>query len=840
MTANDTARETEGYRPVDLREFTNAPASVLDDPHEMTLGDRVLHGIPFAFGDQDSALVLAKPGESQEVRIGADATWLVFAHAVLETDLYEGGSIGEPVGAYVVRYTDGSDVDVPLRQRYEVGPTPRKWLGHVTPLDWGQTPFLAVNDAEHELMDRVCGRYDDAGARLVEIEDPQSRVPYILPYRFYLWGWRNPHPEKTVERVEVRGGERHTLIVGAITRSLLEEEPLHRAVAREMLVRFEGGELDEQVEVRVDRGFATHTYLVNRTSGRNGPGAHGWGHPRSDASVGYTRVAASGSATVTVLRAGEPLASFRWGELVERGALSPADGISVELPAADRAWVTGEVRDADTGRLIACRMRFESVDGIPFAPYGHHAHINSDGGTWNLDIGGDVRLGAATYAFVDGRFEGWLPEGPVVVEISRGFTYRPIRRTIEVGPDARRFDFELERVFDPLARGYAGGDTHVHFVSTKGAELEGRAEDLQVVNLLQTQWGHLFTSTEEFSGRPEYSEGGDTVVFTGQENRTNMLGHINLLGLREPIMPWCTGGSEEGDLGGGLETTLSRWADECRAQGGTVVLAHFPVPYGETAALLATGRLDAVETIGFDHYNMGEYYRYLNAGFRIPLAAGTDKMTAEVPIGMMRTYAAVETPGAFDYWEWSRGIKRGDTLVTSGPLLWATLEGRSAGSTVSARAGERLTLSIELETVFPVSEIEVIVNGEISARIPVPAGELGHRVEHELAIEEDSWVAVRCFGSDEARHHDTWDRFVFAHTSPIYIATAGEYRRFDESTLRNLLLIVEGARRHVLERARTDWGGRTTHRHGREDHLAYLVEPFDEATSALHARLDSR
>lgn len=833
-----TTSKVEEYLPIDMRGSFNAPASTLEDPEEMTLGERVLHGIPFSFGTQEAALLLARPREAREIPIGEDARWLVFAHAVLETDLYEGGSIGEPVGAYRVRYSDGTEVQVELRQRYEIGPTPRKWLGHVTPLDWGQTPFLAVNDAEHELMDRICGRYDAAGARLVEIEDPQSRVPYVLPYRFYLWGWQNPHPERQIESVEVQGGERHTIVVGAITRSLLEEDPLHRAVAREMLVQLDG-EIDEHVEVRVDRGFATHTYLAGAMEDHSRVGAPGWGQLRTDLSIGYARVAASPSATVTVLQDEKELGTFRWGELLALGSLRPNDSLSVELPSADRTWVTGEVRDADTGEPIACRMRFESVEGIPYAPYGHHAHINSDGGTWNLDIGGDVRLGAATYAFVDGRFEGWLPDGTVVVEISRGFTYRPIRQTIEVSPESREFTFDLQRLFDPLARGYAGGDTHVHFVSTKGAELEGRAEDLQVVNLLQTQWGHLFTSTEEFSGRPEYSLGGDTVVFTGQENRTNMLGHINLLGLREPIMPWCTGGSEEADLGGGLETTLSRWADECRAQGGTVVLAHFPVPYGETAALLATGRLDAVETIGFDNYNMGEYYRYLNAGFQIPLAAGTDKMMAEVPIGMLRTYAAVEQPGAFDYWEWSRGVKKGDTMVSSGPMLWAKLNGLTAGSTVSARAGTPLTLTVDLETVFPVHEIEIIVNGEISARLSVPEGADRHSFSHELTVDEDSWVAVRCFGSDNARHYDTWDRFVFAHTSPIYVTTGTQYHRFDEATLRSMLLIVDGARRHIVERARIDWGGSASHRHGRADHLQYLLEPLDEATEALAERLRS-
>ncbi|WP_353987712.1 CehA/McbA family metallohydrolase [Ruicaihuangia caeni] len=828
---------TVEYEPIDLTPVFTAPADIMEDPHEITLGQRTLHGLPFSFGTPDAAFAIAAPGGAPvTVAVSDEARWLVFAHAVLEPHLFEGGSIGETVGAYRVVFDDGESVDVPLRQRFEIGPTPRKWSGRALPLDWGQTPFLAVNDAEHELMDRTCGRYDEAGARLVEIEDPQSRVPYVLPYRFYLWAWQNPRPDARIERIELRG-ERHTIVLGALTRSVLDEEPLIREVARETLFTFADGEADETVSIEVDRGSSTYLYKIARSQPHPGLDVSSWGGTRERDDIGYARIAAAPSATVTVRRGAEVLGSFRWRDLVEHGELAVSASVTAKLPSADRSWVTGEVRDADTGELVACRIRFESADGIPFAPYAHHAHINSDGGTWNLDIGGDVRLGAHTYAFIDGRFEGWLPDGEVAVELARGFTYRPVRRTITVGPDSTRFTLEVQREFDPLARGYAGGDTHVHFVSTKGAELEARAEDLEVVNLLQTQWGHLFTSTEEFSGRPEQSPDGRTIVFTGQENRTNMLGHINLLGIREPIFPWCTGGSEEADLGGGLETTLSRWADECHAQGGTVVLAHFPVPYGETAALLATGRLDAVETIAFDHYNMNEYYRYLNAGFRMPLAAGTDKMTAEVPIGMMRTYAAVDDPSQVDYWAWSRGIKSGNTMVTSGPLLWLTADGAPIGSVVQTASGSTVQLAIELETVFPVSEIEVIVDGRIEARLPVPEGATRHQVEHAITVHEDSWVAVRCFGRDAAKHHDNWERPVFAHTSPIYFATAGEYAKTDEGTLRNMLSIVEGARRYVTERARTNWAGSATQRHGQADHMAWLVEPFDEATRALHDRL---
>ena len=55
--------------------------------------------------------------------------------------------------------------------------------------------------------------------------------------------------------------------------------------------------------------------------------------------------------------------------------------------------------------------------------------------------------------------------------------------------------------------------------------------------------------------------------------------------------------ADEAELGGTLETTIADWADAAHAQGGTVVMPHLPNPNGEPAALIATGRADAVEMI---------------------------------------------------------------------------------------------------------------------------------------------------------------------------------------------------------------------------------------------------
>ena len=55
------------------------------------------------------------------------------------------------------------------------------------------------------------------------------------------------------------------------------------------------------------------------------------------------------------------------------------------------------------------------------------------------------------------------------------------------------------------AERWFSGDTHVHFLSTQGSHLEAQGEDLNVVNLLLSQWGSLFTNTEEFTGGPTVS-----------------------------------------------------------------------------------------------------------------------------------------------------------------------------------------------------------------------------------------------------------------------------------------------------------------------------------------------
>jgi hypothetical protein len=68
---------------------------------------------------------------------------------------------------------------------------------------------------------------------------------------------------------------------------------------------------------------------------------------------------------------------------------------------------------------------------------------------------------------------------------------------------------------------------------------------------------------------------------------------------------------------------------------------------GGPAVLISTRRADAIEMIRFGRYEHLTWYRYLNAGYRVPLVGGTDKMSSETPVGLLRTYVPVPGDESF-------------------------------------------------------------------------------------------------------------------------------------------------------------------------------------------------
>jgi hypothetical protein len=357
-----------------------------------------------------------------------------------------------------------------------------------------------------------------------------------------------------------------------------------------------------------------------------------------------------------------------------------------------------------------------------------------------------------------------------------------MRSVYSVGPDTEEITVEVEKVLPWREKGWVTGDTHVHFLSPISALLEGSAEGVNLVNLLASQWGELMTNVGDFDGKttwgsPEAGGDGEYLVRVGTENRQHILGHISLLGYSGPIIaPMTTGGPDEAALGDPIEILLTEWARQCKKQGGLVVLPHFPNPRAEHAASVVQGVIDAVELgtswtdlySGIDPYSLSDWYRYLNCGYRVAAVGGTDKMSASMPLGAVRTYAHIGADQPFTLEAWMDAVRRAETFVSYGPLLEFAVDGRRMGSRIALPpGGGSLDVTWQVASVtVPLSRVELVVNGEIrESRAVAPWEAAG---SWRVRMEKSGWLALLVRG-----HYEDRPEIVAAHSSPVTVDVEG-------------------------------------------------------------------
>jgi hypothetical protein len=272
-------------------------------------------------------------------------------------------------------------------------------------------------------------------------------------------------------------------VLAAITAGHVDESPFPRNAKREVLITLPDAAdaaREGPLAVEVDRGVATYPFSLPQEPAETflDDPYQGWGEATNQqASPAYVEIAAVPSATVEVKHGDETLGSVGWGELEQNGKVE-TPRVKLEVVDRGRNWVNVSVVDDQTGRPVPCRVHFRSPEGIPYQPHGHHNHVNSNLDTWHIDIGGDLRLGQISYAYIDGQCQGWLPRGEVIVDVARGFEYEPLRARVQIEPGQRELTLRLKRWTDMNARRWFSGDSHVHFLGSQGQCARHRAKTL--------------------------------------------------------------------------------------------------------------------------------------------------------------------------------------------------------------------------------------------------------------------------------------------------------------------------------------------------------------------------
>ena len=169
------------------------------------------------------------------------------------------------------------------------------------------------------------------------------------------------------------------------------------------------------------------------------------------------------------------------------------------------------------------------------------------------------------------------------------------------------------------------------------------------------------------------------------------------------------------------------------------------------------------------------------------------------------------------------------------------VEGHEIGDCVRMSGPGTVAVSARAEGIFPIWTLELICNGRVIASTEDPNGGRRLDLQADVRVDGNSWLAARCGGPhyfDAPSHHGPWERGVFAHTSPVYVACGdGEWSQFDADQARSMLALIEGGRQRVRHHAVSYPAGRISHHHAEPDHRAFLERPFTEALQRVRERL---
>ena len=358
-----------------------------------------------------------------------------------------------------------------------------------------------------------------------------------------------------------------------------------------------------------------------------------------------------------------------------------------------------------------------------------------------------------------------LPPGEYRILASKGPEHLAVDRRIAVeGPSAKPQNIQLERWTDMSSRGWHSGDCHIHYErldppADERLRLWTQAEDLRMGNILR-----MGDARETFFPQRAWGKKGRTnwpwlSLVPGQEDpRTSVIGHTISLNLPRPVR---------------FEPSYYLYGkvfDEVRRIGGLAGYAHvndgnFLVDR-DMAISIARGKVDFVEICEFGKIGVDLYYEFLNLGFRLTAAGGSDVpwgARGGTTVGDSRVY--VHTGEPFDPDEWFDAFKDGRTFVTVGPMLDFTVDGEFPGAQLKRNTGQKVAIRASAtigDRRIPFEQLEIVANGKVIHSAKRTGKQSS--IEIDLPLDHGQWIAARTVSNGQ----------IGAHTTPIYITVDGD------------------------------------------------------------------
>ncbi len=433
-------------------------------------------------------------------------------------------------------------------------------------------------------------------------------------------------------------------------------------------------------------------------------------------------------------------------------------GESTRQATVVRGVLRGSLRD-ETGKVVAAKLRVtEEVSGEAFMP---ESCIKS--------MPARSRSGVR-YFYARGSYEVAVPPGRYRVEMVRGISHEEAVAKAEVAAGLTRVvDFVAKPLLNLHAQGWYSGNTHTHYDVEIEEEVDERlrmvppaeAVDVSVISYLIRKQRPYASNRIPIGRLPQFSRDG-TIMDMGEECRnndaSNELGYGHCLFLNIPMLVEPVSSGMLSPHGKAPDfPTLSMLCARARQIGGTTVWCHNG--HGmEAPVAIALGHVDALNISDGFPVEYDWYYRFLNCGFRLPISSGTDWWEYD----HNRVFVRIEK--GFNYESWLGGLRAGRTFVSNGPLLELSVNGMGPGSSFAPAEPVRIVASALSR--IPFERLEIIQDGAVIAE-KTATGRREARLEHEVSIVRNSWIAARIAGNTlSATGYQ-----VFAHTNPIYLNT---------------------------------------------------------------------
>lgn len=395
----------------------------------------------------------------------------------------------------------------------------------------------------------------------------------------------------------------------------------------------------------------------------------------------------------------------------------------------------------------------------------------------------------------DGSAKLNVPGGKYSYVVERGKEYFPAKGSFTVdGEDEATISISLRRGIDMAKRGWWSGELHVHR-AVEEIPLHLRAEDLHIAPVITWWNGRDLWKSRSIPTETRTKVDGNRFfdVMAGEDEREG--GALMYYGLKKPLaLPGGKGEFPE-------HPSPMKFVEQAREQKGAWIDLEKPF-WWDTPVWLASGQINSIGLAnnhmcrsqmyeseawgkprdtkrlpsprGNGLWTQEIYYHILNSGLRYPPSAGSASGVLPNPVGYNRVY--VHTGGDLSWDAWWKGLKRGRSFVTNGPLLICKANEKFPGGRFTSDAGEttQIELDIVLFTLDSVPTIEVIWNGEVVKSIPV-AGRQEAGFRATIEVDGPGWFLVRAITDKE-------ETFRFASTAPWFVNEFGSPRRISRKS----------------------------------------------------------